>query len=124
MNYQCDNAVDFAAHNNVRDAHFTAIGAVSGATLGWLDLVQKAYHPIMVNEQSEVLSMIGNIAEIKGKPSVHTHVVLGDHNGQTKGGHVWKLIVNPTLEVFVTVHPLPLEKKPDSGSGMNMIDLQ
>jgi predicted DNA-binding protein with PD1-like motif len=116
--------VDFATRNKVRDAHFTAIGAVSSATLGWLDLVRKAYHPILITEQSEVLSMVGDIAEINGKPSVHTHVALGDHNGQTKGGHVWKLIVNPTLEVFVSVHPLPLEKKPDSESGMNMIDLQ
>jgi uncharacterized protein len=116
--------VDFAVRNNVRDAHFTGIGATSSATLGWLDLSRKGYHPILINEQSEVLSMIGDIAEVKGKPSVHTHIVVGDHNGQTKGGHVWKLIVNPTLEVFVTVHPVPLQKKFDSESGMNMIDLQ
>jgi uncharacterized protein len=32
---------DFATQYHVGDAHFQAIGAVSGATLGWLDLSQK-----------------------------------------------------------------------------------
>ena len=40
---------DFAKQYHVVDAHFTGIGAVSGATMGWLDLSQKNYHPIHVN---------------------------------------------------------------------------
>jgi len=42
---------DFAIENKVEDAHFTAIGAVSGATLAWLDLPQKLYRRIPVTEQ-------------------------------------------------------------------------
>jgi predicted DNA-binding protein with PD1-like motif len=113
---------DFAIQNHIVDAHFTAIGAVRGATLGWLDLEHKNYHPIPVKEQCEVLSMMGDIATYNGRPVVHTHVVLGRRDGTTVGGHVWELHVNPTLEVFVTANKTPLKKRPDDASGMKFID--
>ena len=113
---------DFAIQNHIEDAHFTAIGAVSGATLGWLDLAHKNYHPIPVTQQCEVASMIGDIATYNDKPVVHMHVVLAHRDGTTVGGHVWELHVNPTLEVFVTANAVPLRKKPDDASGMKFID--
>jgi uncharacterized protein len=113
---------DFAIQHHIADAHFTAIGAVRSATLGWLDLEHKNYHPILVTEQCEVLSMMGDIAAYNGKPVVHTHVVLGHRDGSTVGGHVWELHVNPTLEVFLTVNTTALKKKPDDTSGMKFID--
>jgi uncharacterized protein len=113
---------DFAIQNKIEDAHFTAIGAISSATLAWLDLSKKIYHRIPVTEQSEVLSMIGDVATFNGKPIVHMHAVLGKSDGSTIGGHVFELNVNPTLEVFVTVNTTPLRKKPDDTSGMKLID--
>src|SRR5580692_6346409 len=35
---------DFAIAHKITDAHFTAIGATTGATLAWLDLAHKNYH--------------------------------------------------------------------------------
>jgi predicted DNA-binding protein with PD1-like motif len=113
---------DFAMQNKIEDAHFTAIGAVSSATLAWLDLSKKVYHRIPVAEQAEVLSLIGDIATFNGKPIVHMHAVLGKSNGNTVGGHVFELNINPTLEVFVTVNTTPLKKRPDDASGMKLID--
>jgi uncharacterized protein len=113
---------DFAIQNKIGDAHFTGIGAVSGATLAWLDLSRKIYHRIPVPEQVEVLSLIGDIAIFNGKPIVHTHAVLGRSTGSTVGGHVFELNVNPTLEVFVTANKTPLAKKADDASGMKLID--
>ena len=113
---------DFALQYHVGDAHFTGIGAVSGATVGWLDLGRKVYHRIPVNQQVEVLSMIGDVATFNGRPVVHAHLVLGKQDGSTVGGHLWEAIVNPTLEVFVTVDAVPLQKTPDDESGMKVID--
>ena len=113
---------DFAIQHKIEDAHFTAIGAVSGGTLAWLDPTNKIYHRISVAEQVEVLSLIGDVATFNGKPVVHMHAVLGKPNGNTIGGHVFELNVNPTLEVFVTVNATPLRKKPDDASGMKLID--
>jgi hypothetical protein len=113
---------DFAIQHKIEDAHFTAIGAVSGATLAWLEPTKKIYHRIAVTEQVEVLSLVGDVATFNGKPIVHMHAVLGKSNGGTIGGHVFELNVNPTLEVFVTVNTAPLRKKADEASGMKLID--
>ena len=113
---------DFAIQHKIGDAHFTAIGAVSSATLAWLDLPKKIYHRIPVTEQVEVVSLIGDIATFNDKPVVHMHAVLGKPNGTTVGGHVFELNVNPTLEVFLTANTTSLKKKPDDASGMKLID--
>jgi predicted DNA-binding protein with PD1-like motif len=113
---------DFAIAHQVKDAHFTAIGAVQSGTLAWLDLSKKSYHRIPVDEQSEVVSLTGDIAEFGGKPVVHMHAVLSKRSGATVGGHVFELNVRPTLEVFMTVDSAPLQKKPDESSGMKLID--
>ncbi|MDE1150751.1 MAG: DUF296 domain-containing protein [Azospirillaceae bacterium] len=113
---------DFAAAHHVTDAHLTAIGAASGAVLGYLDLPAKLYRPIRVNEQVEVLSLIGDVATFNDQPSLHMHTVLGRRDGSTVGGHIWRLVANPTLEVFMTVDKAPLAKKPDPDSGMRLID--
>jgi predicted DNA-binding protein with PD1-like motif len=113
---------DFAIQYHVGAAHFTGIGAVSSATVGWLNLPKKMYNAIHVDQQVEVLSMIGDVALYNGKPVVHAHLVLGKSDGSTVGGHLWEANVNPTLEVFVSVDPVPLQKKLDDESGMKVID--
>jgi hypothetical protein len=124
--YKGDDAMsgltDFAILHHIDDAHFTAIGAVNGATLAWLDPAAKIYHRIPVTQQAEVLSLIGDMTTFNGKPIVHMHVVLGRPDGTTIGGHVFELDVNPTLEVMVTVNTAPLKRKPDDASGMKVID--
>src|SRR5580704_1562728 len=62
---------DFAIAHKVSDAHFTSIGAVSGATLAWLDIPKKMYRRIAVTQQVEVVSLIGDIAVFNGVPVVH-----------------------------------------------------
>ena len=115
---------DFAIANHIGDAHFTAIGAVHGATLAWLDLPHKIYQAIPVKEQVEVLALTGDIATFNSKPAVHMHAVLGKHDGQTVGGHVFELDVDPTVEVFLTANTTPLTKRADDASGMKLIDPQ
>ena len=114
--------LDFANKYHANDAHFTAIGAISSATLGWLDLSRKLYVAIPVNQQVEVASLIGDIATFQEKPVIHMHAVLSKRDGSTVAGHVWELNVNPTLEFFVTVNNTPLKKRPDDPSGMKLID--
>jgi predicted DNA-binding protein with PD1-like motif len=123
--YKGDEAMsgltDFAIANNVKDAHFTGIGAVSSAMLAALDPARKSYRPIPVSSQSEV-SLLGDIALFNGKPIVRMHATAGHMDGTTVGGHVFELHVNPTLEFFVTAYPTPLTRKPDDASGMKVID--
>ena len=124
--YKGDEALsgltDFVIQHKIHDAHFTGIGAVSGATLAWLDPTKKIYHRIPVTEQAEILSLIGDVTTFNGKPMVHMHAVLGKSDGTPIGGHVFELNVNPTLEIFMTIDTEPLKRRPDDESGMKVID--
>jgi predicted DNA-binding protein with PD1-like motif len=124
--YQGDEAfsglLEFAEKYHVTSAHFTAIGAVSGATLGWFDPQRKMYKKIPIVGQHEVIGMSGDIALYQGKPVVHTHMLVGSPDGTMRGGHVLDAYVSPTLEVMVTVDPKAMQKRFDPETDLTLID--
>lgn len=113
--------VEFAKSEDLMAAHFTGIGAFQDVTLGYFDWESKEYKKIPVTEQVEVLSLIGDVAEKDGEPSVHAHVVVGRSDGSTRGGHLIEARVRPTLEVILTESPAHLRKKMDPESGLALI---
>lgn len=50
----------FARGQNLTAAQITAIGAFEKATIGWFDRDTRQYRPIGVDQQCEVLSLVGN----------------------------------------------------------------
>lgn len=113
----------FAKQKSLAASHFKAIGAFSDVTFGFFDLGAKDYQKLRINEQVEVLSLIGNIALHKGGPKVHAHVVVGKADGTAHGGHLLEAHVRPTLEVFVVESPARLVRKIDDETGLPLIDL-
>jgi predicted DNA-binding protein with PD1-like motif len=124
--YQGDEAfsglLEFAEKYHVTGAHFTAIGALNKATLGWFDPQRKLYKKIPINGQHEVIAMSGDIALYQGNPVVHTHMVVGGPDGTTRAGHVLDAYVSPTLEVMVTVDPVAMQKRFDPETHLTLID--
>src|SRR5450631_727957 len=124
--YQGDEAfsglLEFAEKHQVTSAHFTAIGALDGATLGWFDPQRKMYKKIHINGQHEVIGMSGDIALYQGKPVIHTHLVVGSADGTLQGGHLLDAHVSPTLEVMVTVDPIAMQKRFDPETDLTLID--
>ena len=114
--------VEFAEKFRVTSAHFTAIGAVNKAKLGWFDPERKMYKTIPINGQHEVIGMSGDIAIYQGRPVVHAHMVLGNPDGTTRAGHVLDAYVSPTLEVMVTVDPIAMPKRFDPETDLTLID--
>jgi hypothetical protein len=114
--------LEFAEKYHVRSAHFTAIGAVTGATLAWFDPQRKMYKKIPIDGQHEVIGMSGDIALYQGKPVVHAHMVVGASDGTTRGGHVLAAYVSPTLEVMVIVDRVTMHKRLDPETDLTLID--
>jgi predicted DNA-binding protein with PD1-like motif len=102
-------------------AAFTAIGAFSDVVLGYFDWEKREYLPIPVNDQVEVLSLIGDVALEGTRPKVHAHVVVGTRDGTARGGHLLRAHVRPTLEVILTESPGHLERRHDAASGLALI---
>ena len=111
----------FAAEQGLDASRITAIGAFERATLGFFDWERKDYERIPVEEQVEVLSLIGDIALDAGRPKLHAHVVLGRRDGSTVGGHLLCAQVRPTLEVLLVDSPSHLRRVCDPDSGLALI---
>ena len=90
--------------------------------LAYFDWPTKKYQEIPVNEQVEVLMLAGDIAwKDDGEPVVHAHVVVGRSDGSTRGGHLKKAHVRPTLELVLVEYPKHLERKHDAETGLTLI---
>jgi uncharacterized protein len=124
--YQGDEAfsglLEFAQKYHVTSAHFTAIGAINGATLGWFDPQRKMYKKIPISGQHELIGMSGDIALYKGKPVVHTHMIVGGPDGTTRAGHVLAVYASPTVEVMMTIDPVTMQKRLDPETDLTLID--
>ena len=101
----------------------TAVGGFEAATVGWFDRAARQFRRIPVDEQCEVLSLVGDVAEGQDGPVLHAHVVLGLPDGTTRGGHLIEGRVFPTLEVVVTETPARLRKVMRPDIGLALIDL-
>jgi predicted DNA-binding protein with PD1-like motif len=114
----------FAAEQKLAAASFKAIGALSSVRLGWLNWETKQYEPsVSLNEQVELLSLIGDIALQDGEPQVHAHAVIGKRDGTAHGGHLLEAHVRPTCEVVLTESPAHLRKEFDPSAGIALIKL-
>lgn len=112
----------FAAEQKLAGSSFKAIGAFSAVKLAWFDWKTKKYQTsVDLEEQVELLSMIGDIALKDGQPQVHAHVVIGKSNGAALGGHLLQATVRPTCEVILTESPQHLQKRIDPDSGLALI---
>ena len=114
---------EFANQNGISGASVAAVGAFKQARVGWFDIEAKRYKPIPVNQQCEVLSLIGDVAQgDDGKASLHLHAVLGLSDGSVRGGHLLDGTVRPTLEVTIVETAAHLRRKKHPELGLALIE--
>ena len=118
-----ERLTSFAKTQRLGGSHFTAIGAFRSVVLGYFDRQKKEYLRIPMDEQVEVLSLVGDIALKGNEPQVHAHVVVGKSDGSAHGGHILEARVWPTLEVILTESPQHLCRKSDPETGLALIAL-
>ncbi|TMJ67655.1 MAG: DNA-binding protein [Alphaproteobacteria bacterium] len=114
---------NFVREQEVEAASLTAIGAFSRAVLGYFQWETKQYKKITVDEQVEVLSLLGDVAVGDQGPTLHLHAVLGKADGSVVGGHLIEAYVRPTLEVILIQPPSYLRKRKDPETGLALIDI-
>src|SRR6202047_3014515 len=116
--------LEFAKQEKLSAASFKAVGALSSVHLGWFSWESKKYEPsVTLDEQVELLSLIGDVALNEGKPTIHAHAVIGKRGGTAYGVHLVEAHVRPTCEVVLTESPAHLQKFVDPESGLALIRL-
>ncbi|NUM36876.1 MAG: DNA-binding protein [Candidatus Brocadiae bacterium] len=81
----------------------SGIGAVQKACFSYYNQEKHAYQYIVLEKKLEILSLSGNISMKDGKPFVHAHIVLGDENGLTYGGHLSQQTLVFACEVIIDI---------------------
>ena len=91
--------------------------------LGFFDFEQKHYKHIPIDEQVEVVSLVGDVSLKDGKSKLHPHAVVARRDGTAHGGHLLQAHVRPTLEVVITETPAHLRRKVDEATGLPLINI-
>jgi predicted DNA-binding protein with PD1-like motif len=100
----------------------TAVGGFQRARLGYFDFEASGFRENAVDEQVELLSLVGNIARSEdGAPKLHAHVVLGRADATTRGGHLVEAIVRPTFEAIIEEAPAHLQRRHDPRTGLVLL---
>jgi uncharacterized protein len=94
---------EFAEKYNIKNAHFTALGAINKGLFGWTDVESgKGQKRIELNQEAEIVSLMGSISvDNQGRSNVHGHGTVALSDGSVKGGHWWEAHVSIIAEVFV-----------------------
>jgi len=117
-----DGLLQFAKLQKVSAASFKAVGALSSVRLGWFSWESKRFEPsVTLDEQVELLSLIGDVALEDGEPVVHAHAVIAKKDGTAHGGHLLNATVRPNCEVFLTQSPAKLRRFIDPDTGLALI---
>ena len=126
----------FAVAQQLSGSTISGLGAFSRCCLGHFDPATKDFHRNEVEVQSEVLSMLGNIAggddadsddddgdgdADKPGPHLHVHCVVGLNDATTRGGHLIAGFVRPTMELVIEESPVHLQRGLDRSSGLVLL---
>jgi predicted DNA-binding protein with PD1-like motif len=95
---------EFAEKYQIKNGHFTALGAINRGLFGWTDVERGiGQKKIPLNEEAEIVSLMGSISvNSQGQSNVHAHGSVALSDGTVKGGHWWEAHVSIIAEVFVT----------------------
>ncbi len=95
------------------------IGAVSQANFGFFD--GEKYIEILMEENLEILSLIGNIAS---NQIVHLHGIFGKVDGSCVGGHIMPgCIISVTCELKLMVFEPKVERQLDPTTNLKLLSL-
>jgi uncharacterized protein len=78
----------FAVDRGIEAAWIGFLGAVRSAALRYYDQDDLMYRDFTIHRHLEVLSGVGNISVVEGRPFLHAHAVFGDAEGRAFGGHL------------------------------------
>lgn len=88
-----ETLTQFCVDRNINSGQLSGIGAVQNTDIGAYDMTSKDYIHKLFNPIHELLSFQGNIAIKDGKPFIHAHITLGNHDMEVSGGHLFEMEV-------------------------------
>ncbi len=114
----------FSRAKRIRGATVEGIGSLKRAKLGYFDFERtREYTWLVLEEDMEVLSLLGNISTKHESYLPHVHVTLGRKDFTVMGGHLDDGSLANMIELVVRKVPGKLVKLPDEKTGLNILKL-
>jgi len=114
----------FCLARGISSAWVMGIGAVSRATIGFIDLASREYRPLELTTDHEITSLMRDISTLEGEVFPHLHVTLSGVDGQVRGGHLFSAVINATGEIILRPLEGILERKYFAESGLRLLALE
>ncbi len=100
---------------------FFGIGACSSVELAYYNTHIKNWRTKPFVEDLEIISFSGNGGLKDGQPVLHSHGMFGRTDFSTIGGHVSKMAVSITCEIFLTQMDGTLDRRLDDGVNLSLL---
>lgn len=104
-----------------RFATISGIGACDYVELNFYDVKNKKYDMKVIDEDVELISLMGNLTLKDGKPFAHIHGTFGDDAYHTWSGHISKARVSVTAEIVVTFTDMHVTRELNDAVGIYLI---
>jgi len=111
----------FLAEAKITAAGFTGMGTCAGVELGFYNEFLKEYRKKPFMENMEIVSLIGNASMLGGKPVVHIHGSFSRNDFTLIAGHVFKLVVLATCEIYLSKMEGVAERKMNPAFNLNLL---
>lgn len=111
----------FATENKIRAATFSAIGSTDEIVVSWFHPDERKYHDHSLTKKLEVVNLNGNIAIANNEPAIHAHGSFSDVELHGRSGHVKKLIVSATCEMFLQTMEGEIQRGFDEQTGLHLM---
>lgn len=103
---------------------FSGIGSVAGAEVGFYSQAGRAYVMRKVEGPREIVSLLGNVTRVDGRPFVHAHISLAGPDLTVVGGHLGGSVVGAACEITLTRVQDAVGRKKDPTTGFAGLDLK
>lgn len=113
---------EYCRANNITAGWVNGLGACDHAVISYYDLEKKEYIKHELEEEFELLSLIGNISVVDDKPFMHAHVTLGNRDKTVIGGHLHMMRISGTGEILITKFDAELTRSKDTTTGLSLLD--
>ena len=108
-------------HSQNVSGQITGIGTVRRAALGYYDLERRQYLRREVPGDMELVSFVGNVTWLDGRPFVHAHAVLSGPDFVPLAGHLFQAEIAATGEFCCVEGGGFLRREEDQATGLKLV---
>ncbi|HVY68119.1 MAG TPA: PPC domain-containing DNA-binding protein [Patescibacteria group bacterium] len=113
--------IQFMKDQGIGACAFNGIGSAAELELGYFNSHIKDYRRKPFFEELEVISFIGSGALKDSEPIIHAHGMFGRTDFSVFGGHVFKLGVSATCEIFLIKLDAPMTRALNPDFNLNLL---